>query len=286
VNRRRFLALGACASGWTAAGSRAGGSAALLADFASAENLPRTPDDTPAEAARSFTTGDAGLRGVYEAALATLNSNVTRMPDYPGPVLVEGAAYPGIWQECGPQEGLVYAELGTQAAHAVARNNHLIFFALQKPDGQLPYAVKTRSAGSGGGPGWGQIQMVVPIAATAWELAQRTGDSELLEKAYAACSRWDAWLRRYRNTRGTGLCEGFCTWDTGMDNSPRWAGEPNACPKGDARQRPDGPGLPRLCPDLSATVYGGRVALSAIARALGKTAESDRWGRTPRRSGN
>ncbi|HTW48842.1 MAG TPA: hypothetical protein VMD92_12890 [Acidobacteriaceae bacterium] len=137
--------------------------------------------------------------------------------------------------------------------------------------------MKRASAAAAGGPEWSQIQMVVPIAATAWEVAQRTGDSELLEKAFSACSRWDAWLRRYRNTRGAGLCEGFCTWDTGMDNSPRWRGEPNSCADGDARQCPRGPGLPRLCPDLSATVYGGRVALAAMAQALGKTSEANRW---------
>ena len=37
------------------------------------------------------------------------------------------------------------------------------------------------------------------------------------------------------------------------------------------------PSLPRLCPDLSATVYGGRVALAAMAQALGKNSEADRW---------
>jgi hypothetical protein len=129
----------------------------------------------------------------------------------------------------------------------------------------------------GGGIGFGQIQMVVPVAATAWELAQQTGDDELLQIAYAACARWDAWLRKYRDTRGTGLCEGFCTWDTGMDNSPRWAGMPQACPDGDARKCGDAEGLPRLCPDLSATVYGGRVALAAMAKALGKASEADQW---------
>jgi hypothetical protein len=36
-------------------------------------------------------------------------------------------------------------------------------------------------------------------------------------------------------------------------------------------------GLPRLCPDLSATVYGARRALSAMARALGKANDADRW---------
>ncbi|HVT98061.1 MAG TPA: hypothetical protein VHE33_11185, partial [Acidobacteriaceae bacterium] len=113
--------------------------------------------------------------------------------------------------------------------------------------------------------------------ATAWELAQRTNDQELLEKAYAACGRWDEWLRRYRDTRGTGLCEGFCTYDTGQDNSPRWKGLANRCPDSDARRCPDEPGMPRLCPDLSATVYGGRVALAAMAKALGKTDDASRW---------
>jgi len=82
---------------------------------------------------------------------------------------------------------------------------------------------------------------------------------------------------RYRNTRGTGLCEGFCTYDTGHDNSPRWKGMANACPDHDARKMPNSPGLPRLCPDLSATVYGGRMALAAMAKALGKSSESDQW---------
>jgi hypothetical protein len=119
--------------------------------------------------------------------------------------------------------------------------------------------------------------MVVPIAATAWELARATGDDELLQKAYSACSRWDAWLLRYRNTRGTGLVEGFCTYDTGHDNSPRWAGVPNRCPDADARRFPAVAGMPRLCPDLSATVYGARMALAAMARALHKDEEAARW---------
>ncbi|HEY2038844.1 MAG TPA: alpha-L-rhamnosidase, partial [Edaphobacter sp.] len=123
----------------------------------------------------------------------------------------------------------------------------------------------------------GQIQMVVPIAATAWELSQLTHDEELLAAAYKACGRWDAWLRRYRNTRGTGLVEGFCTYDTGHDNSPRWKGVPNRCPDADAKKFPAGVGVPRLCPDLSATVYGGRIALAAMAKALGKRDEAARW---------
>jgi hypothetical protein len=264
MDRRQFVARGTLAAGWMLAGGRA--AAAPASDIAGPEG-----------GGRSFRCDDAGLTRLYAAALATLGGNVVQLPGFAGSVLVEGSVYPGVWMECGPQEGLVLGEHGGETAMAVARNNHLIFFALQKEDGQLPYAVKRAGAGAGGGPGWSQIQMVVPIAATAWEMAQRSGDNELIEKAYAACVRWDAWLRRYRNTRSTGLCEGFCTWDTGMDNSPRWSGEPNACPDGDAKRCPEGPGLPRLCPDLSATVYGGRVALAAMATALGKTSEADRW---------
>jgi hypothetical protein len=119
--------------------------------------------------------------------------------------------------------------------------------------------------------------MVVPIAATAWELVQITHDEEFLNVAYKACSRWDAWLRQYRNTRGTGLVEGFCTYDTGHDNSPRWAGIPNRCPDADARKFPPLPTMPRLCPDLSATAFGGRIALAAMAHALNKPSQAAQW---------
>jgi hypothetical protein len=158
----------------------------------------------------------------------------------------------------------------------IARNNHMAFFALQLPAGhesagQLPAAIKMSDVG------YGQIQMVVPIAATAWELSQLTGDDELLVTAYTACSRWDAWLREYRDTRKTGLVEGFCTYDTGHDNSPRWVGIPNRCPDGDARKCPPMTTMPRLCPDLSATVFGGRMALAQMATALGKGDEASRW---------
>jgi glycogen debranching enzyme len=192
---------------------------------------------------------------------------VQRLARFNSAVFIEGAQYAGIWQECGPHESLVYSAIRPD----IAINSHMIFFALQRSDGQLPANNKRSDTG------FGQIQMVVPIAATAWELAQRTGDDELLKTAYDSCARWDQWLLRYRNTRGTGLVEGFCTFDTGHDNSPRWAGMPNQCPHKDAKICPSAPGLPRLCPDLSTTVYGGRVALSSMAQALGLHSEADRW---------
>jgi len=228
---------------------------------------PRFPDKDPC------------WQRTWDAALTVLAGNVKVVPRYDYPVLVEGSVYPGIWQECAPQEGLVYGQFDRYVAPGdgvvrplvVARNNHMAFFALQRPDGQLPAANKITDTG------YGQIQMVVPIAATAWELAKQTKDHELLETAYSSCSRWDAWLRQYRDTRKTGLVEGFCTYDTGHDNSPRWKGIPNRCPDADAKKYPAIPGMPRICPDLSATVFGGRVALAQMAEALGKPDEAARW---------
>jgi hypothetical protein len=215
----------------------------------------------------------------WDQALSVLAGNIRMLPNCKDPVLIEGAEYGGIWMECAPLEGMVYAGLadylpqreGQPTPLAIARANHSSFFALQREDGQFPPYIRPTEAG------YGQIQMVVPIAATAWELAQKMRDEAFLNVAYIACSKWDAWLRKYRDTHKTGLTEGFCTFDTGHDNSPRWAGMPVDCPGGDARICPPIASLPRLCPDLSATTYGARVALASMADALGKKDEAERW---------
>jgi len=249
LDRRAFLRTGAA----TAAAAGIGRLAHAIA--------------TNGAAAPKFHTTNTRWQTTYDTALQTLAGNVQVLPHFDKPVLIEGSVYRGIWQECGPHESLVYRKFRPD----VARNTHMTFFALQREDGQLPANNKTTETG------FGQIQMVVPIAATAWELARATGDDELLRAAYTACSRWDDWLMKYRNTRGTGLVEGFCTYDTGNDNSPRFAGIPNQCPHKDAKECPPVPSLPRLCPDLSATIYGQRVALAAMANALGKSAEAVHW---------
>jgi hypothetical protein len=232
----------------------------LAAGAAAVAALPDTALALAPDADLAATTRDA--------AIAVLAGNTRKLPQSNVPMLVEGAVYPGVWMECA---ATLPARDGPTPAQ-VARANHMAFFKLQREDGQLPASIKLS-----GEVGFGQIQMVTPIAATAWEVAQLTKDEELMAAAYAACSKWDAWLDRYRNTRGTGLTEGFCTYDTGMDNSPRWKGIPNRCPDADARKCPPIASMPRLCPDLSATTYGARVALAAMARALGKKADATRW---------
>jgi hypothetical protein len=251
----------------------------LQAMAQAAPQQPQSMQGTKQASSPAVPAADLAWKSTWDAALAILAGNIRTVPGYNRPLLFEGSTYQGVWQECGPHEGLVYATLAkyVPAGQAsvtpleAARNNHMAFFDLQRPDGQLPASVKTTETG------FGQIQMVVPIAATAWELAQLNGDEQFLATAYHACSRWDAWLRQYRDTRKTGLVEGFCTYDTGHDNSPRWSGIPNRCPDADARKAPQIASMPRLCPDLSASVYGGRIALAAMAKALGKMDEASRW---------
>jgi hypothetical protein len=166
MQRRQFLSttFGAAASAFALPALNA-----FAAIAPSSVPLPRFPNSDPR------------WKNTWDAALAVLVGNVKVVPHYNKPVLLEGSVYPGIWQECAPQEGLVYSQFdsfvppaeGVVSPLAVARNNHMAFFALQREDGQLPCSVKMSETG------YGQIQMVVPIAATAWELAHRTGDSEL-----------------------------------------------------------------------------------------------------------
>lgn len=224
-------------------------------------------DHSGAVSALEFQTDNEVLAKTYKAAIEVLEGNVRVLHKYSKPVLIEGAVYPGIWLECAPQEGEVYSRLRPD----IGKNNHMAFFDLQREDGYMPCSIKMDSIG------YGQLQLVVPPAATALEIATRTGDQELLEAAYKACGRYDAFLMKYRNTRSTGLVEGFCTYDTGHDNSPRWSGIPNRCPDADARKYPDLPGMPWLSPDLSASTYGGRIALAKIAKLLGKNSEVDHW---------
>jgi len=131
----------------------------------------------PSSDAPVFSTKNAAWQKCYDDALRVLAGNVQVMPPhlygrFDGRVLIEGAEYAGMWLECGPLEGLVYRRWNLQAAV----NNHLTFFAFQRPDGQFPSNNKKTEAG------YGQIQMVVPIAATAWELAEAASHDELLHK--------------------------------------------------------------------------------------------------------
>ncbi len=225
----------------------------------------------------TFLTDDKGLQEKYQSAVNGLAGNVSNPYTVQGrqlqmPILVEGAVYSGIWLECGPFEGLVY---GSMYNMEVAKANHRIFFEFQKEDGYLPCWIRSGKIGTG------QIQMVVPIAKTAFEVYQQTKEAAFLEEAYSSCVRWDDWLKKYRDPRGLNLCELFCEYDTGHDRSNRFyslcKGSAHECPDNDARICHNVGTLPWLAPDLSATLYGGRVALAAMAREMGRESEAEEW---------
>jgi len=50
---------------------------------------------------------DEAWTKTWNSALATLASNIEHLPHYDQPVLFEGPAYRGIWQESGPTKALL-----------------------------------------------------------------------------------------------------------------------------------------------------------------------------------
>ncbi len=212
------------------------------------------------------------LLAMRAAAERQLHANVWRLECYPDAVLCCGQEYPGIWLEHN-QDNLFYLAWDPQ----VARAGHEIFIRHQNAEGLIPPYL--RKAAHPPMVGDGHVQSVLPFARTALEVARACGDEAFLERAYRAAVAYDDWLRRYRDTRGTGLVEAFCEYDTGHDHSPRVTdgGIPRACPGLDARRMPDCAALPIVSVDLSAMLYGARAALGEMAEALGRGEESQRW---------
>jgi hypothetical protein len=182
-----------------------------------------------------------------------------------------------LWLESSALESLLWADEDPE----VGLNTHDLFFHFQRRDGLLPCVITDEPLPGAGGVtvAYGQLQQLVPLARTSWQLAQKTGDDGFLSRAYDSASRFDDWMVRNRQTRGTGAMEMFCEYDMGLDYSPRVHGNgiPRFCPGADASVPTHVNGWPVVAPDLSAVVYGNRRALAAMAEALDRPAESRRW---------
>lgn len=205
------------------------------------------------------------LEDRWHQALAELRDCIRPIGDS-APVLTEGGAYPGTWLE---STGTISVEVLGRFVPGVATASLMLYPAHQRADGLLPYKVVDA------GPGYGQIQIVTPLARTVWNHHLLTGgDPARLRTLYDAMARYDDWLARHRDTRGTGTVEAFCTFDTGHDASPRFWFVPDRCPDGDAtRYDPSSPLLPYLAPDLTANVACQRSYLALIAAELGEDPE-------------
>jgi hypothetical protein len=216
-----------------------------------------------ADARIGFSAIGGPLSVRWHQALIELAGCIRSLADAGEPVLVEGGAYPGAWVE---STGSISVEVLSRFAPAVSRATHLRFAQHLRDDGLLPYKV------TDAGPAFSQIQMVTPLARTVWNHFRLTGGTDLdyLGAMYRAMSANDAWLARFRDTRGTGGVEAFCTFDTGHDASPRFWGVPDRSYRGEASLvDPSHPALPLIAPDLTANVAAQRRYLARIADALG-----------------
>jgi hypothetical protein len=215
-------------------------------------------------------TPNSPLEDVYYSAVNKLMACVVRFgEDGEGPlVLQEGGVYLGCWLE---STGTINAELLSRFVPSVAQATFRQFADGQREDGLMPYKVAAQ------GPVFRQIQLVTPLARSVWNHYLLNGkDREFLHTMYHALQRFDEWLRTYRDTRGTGCVEAFCTFDTGHDLSPRFWHVPDTPHEGDpTRYDPDSPILPFAAPDLTANVYCTRKYLGMMARELGQS--GDEW---------
>lgn len=178
-------------------------------------------------------------------------------------VLQEGGIYAGCWLE---STGTINAELLSRFAPSVSQSTYQQFAVGQREDGLLPYKVTKDGAI------FKQIQLVTPLARSVWNHYKLNGkDKAFLTQMYHALSAYDQWLADYRDTRGTGCVEAFCTFDTGHDLSPRFWHIPDTPHQNDPkRYDPNSPLLPLLAPDLTASVYCGRKYLARMAEELGE----------------
>ncbi|MDF2922374.1 MAG: hypothetical protein K0R57_1288 [Paenibacillaceae bacterium] len=209
-----------------------------------------------------FAAAGGPLEQVYYAALRRLLDCIVPTCDR-GAILHEGGVYLGCWLE---STGTINAELLSRFIPSVAEATYACFADLQREDGLMPYKITAQ------GPVFKQIQLVTPLARSVWNHYCLNGRPEaFLARMYPAMQRFDHWLAEWRNTRGTGCVEAFCTFDTGHDLSPRFWHVPDTPHLNDPkRYDPASPVLPFLAPDLTANVYCQRLYLARIAEELGE----------------
>ena len=207
----------------------------------------------------------------YKIAEETLiNENIKTFEGHQGKLVRISSIYAGVWLEHA-YDAVVFSTLYPKHKD-VALSQARIFFENQSDEGQFPAFVldgsvekhKNKSLIS-----YKHIQECVSFGAICFETYQLTKDVKFLQDSYEALKKWDNWLLSNRMTRNKGLIELFYEWDTGHDNALRLKGIP--------LQEGEGEPARWLAPDMNAVFYGDRIALSEMAKALGKNEESEMW---------
>ena len=194
-----------------------------------------------------------------------------------GNVFFISDAYPGVWLEH-LYDGVSWADY-MPTEHVVSKNHIEIFLDRQTEEGQLPCYIWENETG------YGWTQECVSVGSVCLEAIQQNPEDEaFLPKCYRSVSAWVNWLSKTHMTRGTGLIEMFCGFDTGHDNSARLDGlkykgenqkNGKRVPGGIAPDDCDV--LPMLAPDMNACFFGNLMSLSKMAELLGKPEEAAEW---------
>ena len=222
------------------------------------------------------------LRRYNEAVERIQNFHIRNIGDNPGPCCLISTTYPGVWLEHA-FDGVCYGRLfGGEVGKQVAKNQMLLFLRNQREDGRLPFRVLDPSLIRGNSDhrkavGYNQIQECVSFGRLCLEAYELCGDRDFLQEAYERLTRWDEWLCANRMTSHQGLIELFCLFDTGHDNSARFSDVDNQCPDDYGTVPVQGDMLPILASDLNAVFFGDRMALSDMARMLGRVDEALLW---------
>jgi hypothetical protein len=222
----------------------------------------------PCRTSVEFATSDAFLNALYRAAETVCENNVKRFLGRPA--LIEGGGYNGLWLETQPMGGEMYAKRNMTAAV----NNILFFIEYQLPNGRYPgtiaYGEDTLT------PLYTHIQGLY-FAEPALNLYywNKKRDREYLQKVYASLEAFDAYLWTYRDSDGDGCLESWCVWDTGEDDSNRFAGTrlnrggwPGETPPGD-------PVFPVESMDYMSYSYDARAMLANMSALLGDGREKE-----------
>ena len=245
----------------------------------------------------SLTTED--IRDYREQMLDRIREHhIRRCPAHEGRLFLISDTYPGYWLEH-LYDPIAWAKLFPGDTDIAVSQMHL-FLENQREDGRLPACVldndlmnsipglaKAYTGMDVCPPGgltaqYNQLQECVSAASLCLEI-WKMDPSEDLAWIYACCAKWDEWLCQNRMTRGKGLVETFCGFDTGHDNSGRFSGMKYQTSPCTAETEysfgypVDCDEAPLLSPDVNAVFYGSRMALAEMAGLLGREIEAEEW---------
>lgn len=213
------------------------------------------------------------------------NIHIASFGNMDKPLFLISEQYPGLWIEH-VYDSIMLAKLEPEYLY-VAENAINLFVDLQRCDGQLPFVVvrpKPTTPKDDNLARYSQIQECVSFYTLALEVYEMNKDIRFLEKIYESGVKWDKWLRTYRMITGRGLVEMFMGFDTGHDNSGRFEGmacKTNHMVDGVKQSAsvppPDDKITPILAVDMNCNFYANEMALSKMAKILGKLDESEKW---------